>query len=141
MPANIGPYRILGKAGDPRLETISVALGDAEVTEAHARASTLRDQQDALKQERAGAMQEFKARGQRLADAEATARRQAATRRKDVEIALQDYITGSNEVITVRTDTQEVMGRRTATAEELETLQTEMFGSDDEEDDGFGKPS
>ncbi len=136
----IGPHKTIRRVGDPRVETISVALDEAGVIEANARANQLRDQQDALKQELAGVKQEFKARGQRMIDAEIIARRSASTRRKDVEIALQEFLTSGNEVILVRMDTHEVMGRRIATAEEL---QEDLFEADDEEEDdsGFGKPS
>lgn len=136
----IGPHKTIRRVGDPRNETISVPLDDAGVVEAQARANQLRDQQDALKQELAGVKQEFKARAQRLTDAEVKARRQASTRRMDLEISLQEFLTSANEVILVRMDTQEVMGRRTATPEEL---QEDLFDADNEEDDesGFGKPS
>lgn len=135
----IGPHKTIRRVGDPRNETISVPLDDAGVVEAQARANQLRDQQDALKQELAGVKQEFKARAQRLTDAEVKARRQASTRRMDLEISLQEFLTSSNEVILVRMDTQEVMGRRTATPEEL---QEDLFDGEEEDDEsGFGKPS
>lgn len=134
----IGPYKIVNRVGDPRVETVSVLLGQAGIAEAQVRANQLRDQQDALKQELAGVKQEFRARGQRLIDAEIRARRQASTGRMDVEISLQEFLTSTNEVILVRMDTQEVTGRRTATAEEL---QQDLFGAgvSDEDEAGFGK--
>lgn len=135
----IGPHRTIRRIGDPRVETVSVALDENGVGEAQARANVLRDQQDALKQELAGVKQEFKARGQRLIDAEVKARRQASTKRMDVEISLQEFLTTANEVILVRTDTQEVMGKRTATQEEL---QLDLLDPEEEDDEsGFGKPS
>lgn len=121
------------KLGEPRIETIVVDLTDAEVVELDARARQLRDRQDAIKKERAGAMATFKARSQEVADAEALLRQQASTRKRDVEIPVQDYLTPTNEVISVRTDTHDQIGRRTATATEL---QGDLLQGD--EDDGFG---
>lgn len=136
----IGPHKTIRRVGDPRVETVSVPLNEAGVAEAQVRANQLRDQQDALKQELAGVKQEFKARGQRLIDAEIKARRQASTKRMDLEIPLQEFLTSSNEVILVRMDTQEVTGRRTATTEELQEV---LLDADEEDDDetGFGRPS
>lgn len=137
MADTISASKPIRKVGEPRVETISVDLDAAEIAEATKKAMQLRNQQDALKQELVGVRQEFKSRAQRLIDAEVLARRQASTGKADVEIALQDYLTSSNEVVTVRIDTQEVFGRRTATMSEL---QGDLFDDDDES--GFGsKPS
>lgn len=119
----------LRKIGEPRIETIVVELTDTDVVELDAKARLLRDRQDALKKELVGVKADFKARGQVLSDAEALARQQASTRKRDAEISVQDYITPGNEVISLRMDTNEVFGRRIATLDELQ----EGF-----ESDGFG---
>ncbi len=126
----------LRKIGE-RIDTVTVDLVDHDVVELNAKACQLRDQQDALKLELAGVKQQYKARAQKLADAEQVARRDAARRKKDVEILIHEFITPTNEVVMIRMDTKEPIGRRTATAEEL---QEDMFGGDDE-DETSGKPS
>jgi len=133
----------LRKIGEPRIETISVNLTDAEVRERHARVSQLRDQQEALKRELAGMKADHKARMTKLIDAEALARNEASTAQRSVDISVQDYITPQNEVVSIRSDNNEVTGRRTATVSEL---QEELFGGDnddegDDDQDGFEKPS
>lgn len=131
----------LRKIGEPRVETIVVVLTESQVEEQRAKACDLRDQQDKLKIELAGVKTDFKVREKNLRDAEVEARGQASTRKRHVQILIQDHITPSNEVISIRLDTKDVVGRRTATAEEL---QEEPFGGGDDDDDeetGFGKPS
>jgi hypothetical protein len=127
------PETPIRKLGEPRIETIVVDLTDAEVVDLDARARQLRDRQDAIKKELAGVKATFKARSQEVTDAEALLRQQASTRKRDVEIPVQDYLTPTNEVISVRTDTHDQIGRRTATATEL---QGDLLQGD--EDDGFG---
>lgn len=132
--------RTIRKLGDPRVEMITVELTDAEVSEAGKAANALRDQLDTIKREKADAVAKFKARTQAIQSSEEDARRQVSTRRRDIEIAVQDYLTPQNEAVTVRSDTQDVINRRTATAEDL---QESLFGGDEDEDEsGFGrKPS
>lgn len=117
------------KVGEMRSETISVTLTDEEVEAQLKRSHELRNQQDALAAERSNAMAEFTARKKRLAAAELDARHQVSTRKRDIEVIVQDYLTPGNEVVTVRCDeTSAIIARRTATAAEL---QDEMLRDDD----------
>lgn len=126
------------KLGDLHTETIQQTLTDEQRSERRKNACDLRDQQAALVEEKKLAMADFGQRKKALENLEAIARAQASTGIRVVDVVVQDYLTPQNEVISVRADSQDIVSRRTATAEEL---QGELFGADDDEEDGFGRPS
>lgn len=140
MPQKPDPR--LRKLGEPRIATIEAKLTESEIEAQRAQVCVIQDRQDALKRGKTAAMQKFKARAAELVAAQETALRQVATGKRDSEILVQDFITPSNEVVSVRfdSDNNEVVERRTATAEEL---QEELFGGGDDDDaGGFGtRPS
>jgi hypothetical protein len=96
-------------------------------------ACDIRDQQDALVEEQKLAAAGFLQRKKSLRNLESIVRGQAATGIETLAIIVQDYLTPENQVISVRVDTQDVVSRRTPTAEEL---QGDLLQGD--EDDGFG---
>lgn len=119
------------KVGDPRPETIKVELTSAERDEQRRLACDLRDQQAKLKEEKANSMAAFRARHKDLEAKEEAARNRASTGVDHAVVLVQDYLTRSNEVVSLRVDTNEQVVRRTATADEL---QEDLFGGG--QDDG-----
>lgn len=130
--------RPLKKIGDPHPETIEVALTEDQRSERRKRACDLRDQQAAVTEEAKLAAAGFRQRKKALENQEAVARGEASTGVSVVAVIVQDYLTPGNEVVSVRVDTNDPVARRTATAEEL---QEDLFGSDEDDESGFGKPS
>lgn len=117
--------RLVKKIGEPRTETVKVDLTDAERQQERAMACDLRDQVSAVKEEKKTAMAGFSQRLKELDQREQDCRRRASTGIDHVAVIVQDYLTGSNEVVSVRVDTNEVATRRTATVQEL---QEDLFG-------------
>lgn len=117
--------RLVKKLGEPRTETVKIDLADAERQTERATACDLRDQAAAVKEEKKTAMAAFGQRLKELDLREQDCRRRASTGIDHVAVIVQDYLTGSNEVVSVKVDTNEPVARRTATVQEL---QEEMFG-------------
>ena len=131
----------LRKHGDPRPETIEIQLSDEQRAERRKRACDLRDQQAALAEEKKLAMSAFGQRKKALENLEAVARQQASSGIEVAAVMVQDYLTASNEVVSLRLDASgqaspDIVARRTATADEL---QDDLFGGHGQ--DGFGHPS
>lgn len=117
-----------------RIHTITVSLNDSEVDESKLEVCRLLDEEDALKEKLKSIKSEFKAKADSIKQRTAVARGKVTARQASVEVAVQDWLTKSNEVITIRPDTGEILpGSRTATASELQ----EPMDLQDE-DDGFG---
>ena len=119
-----------------RIETMTVAQNDKEVDEASKLVCSLLSQKEALKAKLKAVKSEIKGQSDALDRRTAVAHDTAETRQASVDVAVQDWLTKTNEVITIRPDTGEILpGARTATAAELqEPLALE-------EDDGFGSGS
>lgn len=132
--------KLLRKLGDPRPETVQITLSDDQRTACRRVACDLRDQIFALSEEKKLKMAEFGQRKKALENSEAVARQQASTGIEIAAVVVQDYLTPTNEVISVRVDTNDQVSRRQASAGEI---QEELFGGSDDADDesGFGKPS
>jgi hypothetical protein len=116
-------------------------LTESEIEAQRQQVCVIQDRQDSLKRGKAAAMQKFKARAAELESMKEIALRQVSTGKRDAEILVQDFMTPSNEVVSIRFDSesQEIVERRTATAEEL---QEELFGADSEDPTGFAtRPS
>jgi anti-sigma factor ChrR (cupin superfamily) len=128
------------KLGEPRTDTIEIRLSDEQVVDRRKRACDIRDQLVALAEEAKLAAAGFRQRKKALENQEAVLRYAASTRIELVNIVVQDWIAKGNEVVSVRIDddSRDVVARRTATADEL---QEGLFGGDDEDETGFGKPS
>lgn len=138
MPKPDPRFRALG---EPRIATISSTLTESEIEAQRQQVCVIQDRQDSLKRGKAAAMQKFKARAAELESMKEIALRQVSTGKRDAEILVQDFMTPSNEVVSIRFDSesQEIVERRTATAEEL---QEELFGADSEDPTGFAtRPS
>lgn len=120
-------------------ENSSVTLTKDELDEQRAKVCTLRDKQDALDDELAGIKAQYKAKSGALEEEERVARRMVSTGKRDAEIHIEEFLTQSNEVIRIRSDTQEMVATpRLATPREL---QEELPLDGGDEDDGFGRGS
>lgn len=122
--------RFVKKLGDPHPSTIQVDLTDEQRTERRKQACDLRDQQAALVEEKKLKMAEFNHRKKELENKEAVLRGQASTGIEEIAVVVQDFLTAGNEVVSVRIDNDELVSKRTATADEL---QEELFGGTDED--------
>lgn len=114
-----------------RTETVTENLDEDQVAAAHRDIVALLGQRDALKQKLKTAKSEIKAQGDAIEQRILIARART-TGKGDVDVAVQDWLTKTNEVATLRVDTKEVLATRTATSKELQDdLQLEDgFGSD-----------
>ncbi len=120
--------RLVKKLGEPRTETVKVDLTDAERQAERVTACDLRDQASAVKEEKKTAMAGFSQRLKELDQREQDCRRRASTGIDHVAVIVQDYLTATNEVVSVKVDTNEPVARRTATVQEL---QEDLFGGTD----------
>lgn len=123
-------HPLVKKLGEPHPSTIQVELTEGERTERRRSACDLRDQQVSLGEEKKLKMAEFNHRKKALENQEAILRGQASTGIEEIAVVVQDFLTASNEVVSVRIDNEELVSKRTATADEL---QEELFGGTDED--------
>lgn len=123
--------------GEPYSEVITISLTPSEVAEQRSELCTLLDAEEKLDERLARIKAEIKAEATTVEDKIKVTRRRISTKQTDVEVTLQQYLTVGNEVIIVRTDTDDIMYRRTATAREL---QEDLFADRPAvtPDDGFG---
>jgi len=117
--------RLVKKLGEPRTETVKVDLTDAERQVERVTACDLRDQSASVKEEKKTAMAAFGQRLKEIDQREQDCRRRASTGIDHVAVIVQDYLTASSEVVSVKVDTNEPVSRRTATIQEL---QEDLFG-------------
>lgn len=124
-----GRVRMIGE----REETVAVALTDSEVAEQDRVARDLRNRIDQLEDQAKTASADFKSKQKVLEEQERVARRKASTRRAEVDIRIQEWLTRGNEVVRVNADTGEQLGpARTARAAELqEALPFDQSNDDD----------
>lgn len=118
------------KLGDQRTETIKIELSEAQRAEERAKACDLRDQHEKIKEELKTARAGFNQRMKELDQREQECRQRASTGIDHVPVVVQDFLTPSNEVVSVEVKTQTPVARRTATAEEL---QEDLFGGGERE--------
>lgn len=122
--------RFVKKLGEPHPSTIQVDLAEDQRADRRKQACDLRDQQAALVEEKKLAMAAFNHRKKELENKEAVLRGQASTGIEEIAVVVQDFLTAGNEVVSVRIDNDELVSKRTATADEL---QEELFGGTDED--------
>ncbi len=116
-----------------RIQTMTVAVSPKEVANAESEVCELLSQKEALRVKLKAIKSEIKGQSDALDRRISAAHSTATTGRCSVEIAVQDWLTKTNEVITMRPDTGEILpGTRTATTAEMQEP------LDLEEDDGFG---
>lgn len=123
-------HPLVKKLGEPHPTTIQMELTEGERADRRKSACELRDQQAALGEEKKLKMAEFNHRKKELENKESVLRGQAATGIEEIAVVVQDFLTASNEVVSVRIDNEEFVSKRTATADEL---QEELFGGTDED--------
>lgn len=124
-------HTLVKKLGEPHPTTIQMELTERERADRRKSACELRDQQAALGEEKKLKMADFNHRKKELENKESVLRGQAATGIEEIAVVVQDFLTASNEVVSVRIDNEEPVSKRTATADEL---QEELFGGTDEDE-------
>jgi hypothetical protein len=122
------PKRRVRKIGQ-RDETITVEVSPAELDRGRRRIVELMADEDHADDALADVKAQFKARIQAIRLERSTLRRIDASGKKSVDVTIEEWLTASNEVIRVRTDTQEQVGARTASSSEL---QEPLFPADTE---------
>lgn len=137
-PEKSDPHTRIRMLGE-RDESITISLSDGEVADQRTRACDLRDQIDALEDKIKSVKVDFKAKQDDLEQQERVARRLASTRRAEVDVKIQEWLTRGNEVVRVNASTGEQLGPpRTARAAELqESLPFDDSGGDDSPGDPF----
>lgn len=130
------PQSRIRMIGPERKESIVVKLTQIEIDDQRVLVCDLRDKQDALEEELKSVKADYKARQEGLEEKERVARRLASTARAETEVAIQDWLTQGNEIISIRLDTGDVLRRRTATARELQE-ELPLDGGPPPQDDAF----
>lgn len=119
-----------------RQETITVLLSPSQVEEERAKVCSLHRDLDRVEGDLKTISSGHKARIREIKASIATAVMVANAAKRDEEITIEEWLTGRNEVIRVRTDTQEIIGNRIAKVDELqEELELEGEGGEDDDDD------
>lgn len=121
-----------------RDEVIIVELTPSQIEEQRALCCRLGDQIDDLEDKLKVVKADFKAKADALGEQERHARLLVRTRRDEVEVRVQEWLTRGNAVVRIRADTGELVGdARNARADEL---QEKLFkdGEQPPPDDGFG---
>lgn len=129
------PRRRVRKVGS-RDETISVELTAAELDAGRKRIVQLMADEDQADDALAEVKAQYKARLQAIRSERSGLRRMDAAGKRSVDITVEEWLTANNEVIRVRTDTQEQVGARNATSAELqEPLFKDDAGSEEDSQD------
>lgn len=132
---------IVRKLGERR-ETITVELTPEEIQTEKTNVVDLHGRKQNLEAARKSLMSEYKAKIEIVEAAMDTSARAATTGKKALELDIEEYLTRSREVVRVRADTGDIIGRRTARTEELqEALAFEDRSSElafPSPDDAFG---
>lgn len=120
-----------------RIETMTIAQSPREVAKAESEVCDLLTQKEALKAKLKAVKSEIKEQSDALDRRISAAHSVATTGRASVEVPVQEWLTKTNEVIMIVTETGEILpGARTATVAEMqEPLELE------DGDDGFGSKS
>lgn len=101
-------------------ETIRQALSPTEVEEEKGRVCDLLARRDNITAALKSIKSEYKAKLEAVDERIGAARRAASDKYRELDVEVEEWLTRGNEVVRVRTDTGEVLGRRTATAGELQ---------------------
>lgn len=131
-----------------RLEVIIEKLSPMQVDEERAKVCDCYAELEALEEERKKITADVKARIASRKAAQKEAAACATSARRKVEVTVEEWLTDTNEVIRVRTDTGEVLGQRTARMHEqqeelpgLEPAEPDDKAEAKEDSDGFGGES
>jgi hypothetical protein len=112
------------------MEGIVVKLTPQEVEETRASVMDMLDQKKAIEFAKKSAMSEFKAKLQELEERLSKACTEASTGKRELDVIVEEYLTSANEVVKIRADTGEPIGKpRTATVAELQEP-IDMGGAD-----------
>jgi len=110
------PVRKLGE----RTETIEVKLSPAQIEDERARVIDLLQERDELDEEWKNIKAAHKAKIADLDSKLAAARGAVSSGKVRREITIEEWVTRQNEVIRIHKETREELGRRNATAAELQ---------------------
>jgi len=114
-----------------RDEVVIEQLSPSQIDEERTKVCLHLREIDVVKTAKREANDRAKARITELENAIASGVRVANAGKRDAEIVVEEWLTGRNEVIRVRTDTGEIIGTRNAS---LGEMQEELFGDGDGED-------
>jgi len=115
-----------------RDEVVIEQLSPSQIDEERTKVCLHLREIDVVKTAKREANDRAKARITELENAIASGVRVANAGKRDAEIVVEEWLTGRNEVIRVRTDTGEIIGTRVAS---LGELQEDMFVDDEDADD------
>lgn len=107
-----------------RVETVTLKLTQLEIEDTRAHVMDLLAVRDGIDEKLKSIKAEYRAKIAEVDERLNRARTEVCSGRRDIEIPVEEWLTRSNEVVRVRTDTGEQIGARTAHAEEL---QEELF--------------
>jgi hypothetical protein len=116
-------HKIVRKLGE-REEIIVHTLTGGELAEVQDTVMALLDHRQEVEEKKKEANANFKAQLETIELELETARRTFRGRARKESVVIEEHLTSANEVIRIRKGTKEIVGQRTATAEEL---QEEMF--------------
>jgi hypothetical protein len=106
---------------EERDETLDVRLTDVEMDDLHNQHLALTNQRDELEEKLAEVKANYKAQFEAIDLQVTSTRRLLNTRRKQVAVKVQSWLTDKNEVIRIRSDTGDQLGdARKARADELQ---------------------
>jgi hypothetical protein len=103
-----------------RKESIVVLLTSEEIEDERTAVLDLLSRLDNLDAARKSLASEYKAKIEAVSTAMAASRHAATTGKRAVEVYIEDWLTRSGEVVRVRADTGETIGKRPARSDELQ---------------------
>jgi len=130
-PARISERLANARKIGTRDEVVIEQLSPSQIDEERTKVCLHLREIDVVKTAKREANDRAKARITELENAIASGVRVANAGKRDAEIVVEEWLTGRNEVIRVRTDTGEIIGTRNAS---LGEMQEELFGDGDGED-------
>lgn len=103
-----------------RKETITVELDPSEIEAERTAVLDLLGRKDNLEAARKSLASEYKAKIEAVESAMTACRQAATTGKRTVELDIEEWLTRSREVVRVRADNGDVIGKRNARADELQ---------------------
>lgn len=123
------------RMGHGRMETITESLSPALVEAERDKVCTAQQNIANLEEKAKTTAAEFKARIVEEKQKRDTALRNARAGKREVEVQIDEWLDKHNQILLIRSDTGELIGDRTASADEL---QTEMEFEDGDKDPAEG---
>lgn len=124
------------RMGHGRMETITEALSPALIEGERDKVCTAQQNIANLEEKAKAAAAEFKLRITEEKGKRDTALRNARAGKRDVEVQIDEWLDRDNQILLIRADTGELIGDRTASADELQTEMEFEAGEDDAAEEG-----